>query len=178
MLYKNLFSIVILFLSGLFYFNFIDPFKLEVVDPVVNEFEKVKAGFEKSEQLLTLNNLRQKKQSLSVQETAILENYIPTHLHSGDLIYRLGNVAVQNRLSVKGIQFSKLEDSTSNQDLDKKLLIDMTLEGKYEDFYLWLSTIEKSNRLVDVVSIRANKNGVGEIISFSVKMYAYGIQID
>ena len=64
--------------------------------------------------------------------------------------------------------------------IKEKILIEINLEGKYEDFYNWLAILERSSTLIDVESIRGIKNNINnsEVISFAVKMYAYGINID
>ena len=174
---KNLFSIILISISILFYISFVQPFKASVLDPVSLQLDKIKSASEKAAQLLSLNSLRQKKQSLGEAQSNILASFVPKNLHSGDLIYRLSGMATQNRLNVKGVQFSVVDDKTSS---DKKLLIEMNLDGRYEDFSNWLGLVEKSSTLIDVESIRATKNNINnaEIISFTVKMYAYGINID
>ena len=174
---KNLFSIILIAVSILFCFSFVAPFKVAVLDTVALQLDKIKSASEKTAQLLSLNNLRQKKQSLGEAQSNILASFVPKNLHSGDLIYRLSSMAAQNRLNVKGVQFSVVDDKTS---ADKKLLIEMNLDGRYEDFSNWLVVVEKSSTLIDVESIRANKNNINnsELISFTVKMYAYGINID
>jgi hypothetical protein len=53
------------------------------------------------------------------------------------------------------------------------------MEGRYESFTNWLQQIERSNVLVDMESIRgAKNNNSGDVITFTVKMYTYGINID
>ncbi len=174
---KNIISLIIISLALVFYFLFVKPFEAAVLDPVTVQLEKIKSASEKTQNLLSLNNLRQKKLALGERETSLLSSFIPLNLRSGDLIYRLSGVASQNRLTLKGIQFSDVSEKDSS---DKKLLIDMNLDGSYEDFYRWLGTIERSSTLIDVESIRATKSSGNnsDLLSFTVKMYAYGINID
>lgn len=174
---KGIFSILLLGLAALLYFNFVVPFKSIVVDPVNQELDKVQAGYEKSVQLTSLNNLRQKRQTLDDKKLTLIGNFIPKNLHSGDLIYKLSQTALSQNLKIKGIQFSQVDDKSSIGG-DKKLLLEINLEGRYEDFIVWLSKIERSDTLIDVDSLNASKNSTNDIISFRVKLYAYGINID
>ena len=62
---------------------------------------------------------------------------------------------------------------------EKKMLMEFTIEGRYEDFNSWLSKIEKSNVLIDVDSVRGVKNSPSsDTITFNIKMYTYALQID
>ena len=44
---KNIFSIILLGIAGLFYFSFVEPFKASVLDPVSTQLEKIKSASEK-----------------------------------------------------------------------------------------------------------------------------------
>ena len=54
----------------------------------------------------------------------------------------------------------------------------MSVDGRYEDFYNWLTTLEKSSTLIDVDNLNGSKNGNTDTVSFKVRMYAYGLNID
>jgi Tfp pilus assembly protein PilO len=177
---NNIFAIIIVLVSGVFLYTFTLPFKAFAVDPVVEQSAGLKTALEQATQQLSLKTLRAKKQQLSDGEISFLKNFVPENLHSGLFVYNLGQIANQKKLSVKGIQYSIIEDlSNDNKVKDKKLLVDLTLSGRYEDFELWLSTIEKSDVLIEVESFHGSKeSNSSEIITFLVKLYAYGINID
>ncbi len=177
---KIIYSGIIVVATGLFLYTFILPFKAMAVDTVDEELVKLESGLQRAREQESLKMLRLKKQQLGTQELLLLQNFIPGNLHSGAMIYNLAQLGNVNRLSVKSLQYSLVEDKKSEQDAkEKKLLVEISLEGRYEDFTKWLDVIEKSNVLIDVVNIRAAKvSNTSEILVFNVKLYTYGINID
>jgi hypothetical protein len=158
------------------------PFKELTVDVAANELVKLETAYEGADKQLSLQGLRLKKQQLNEQDLNLLKNFIPQNLHAGYLVYNLGQMANQNRLTLKGLQYSIIsEQPNANLKLstDKKLMIEFTVEGRYADYINWLTRIETTNVLIDVESVRATKNSnQSDIISFHTKMYAYGININ
>jgi hypothetical protein len=73
-----------------------------------------------------------------------------------------------------------MDSSTSIKDGEKKLMVELTMNGRYPDFINWLKSIETSDVLIDVDSFRGQKdnNNNGEVILFYVRLYAYGNKID
>ncbi len=177
---KNIFAIIIIAVSGLFLFSFILPFKAAVVDPVVDQTTNLETAYAQATQQLSLKTLRAKKQQLGEEEINFLRNFVPNKLHSGQFVYNLGQLANQKRLTVKGIQYTVLNDTAvSATPSEKRLLVELTLDGKYEDFNEWLKTIERSDVLIDIESFRGSKvSNNSDIITFQVKMYSYGTNID
>lgn len=174
---KNIISILIIALATLFYFNFVDPFKVEAVDNVSLELENLSLAYEKAKDQLSLNNLKSKKDALTLNQLSVLQNYIPTKMHSGKFVYDLAQLANQSRMRIKTIQYTVSEDPADKT--AKRMQVDFTLEGRYEDFTIWLSQIEKATTLVDVDSIRAVKSlPTSDVITFNVKLYSYALQID
>jgi Tfp pilus assembly protein PilO len=173
---KNIIAILIVLLSGMFYYYFVDPYKVEAIDTISEELLNLQTAYTNAQNQLSLQALKSKKDSLSIQEANILENFVPKKLHSGKFVYDLAQFANQNRLKIKSIQYSVNEDGSNNK--TKRLQVEFTFEGRYEDFSAWLNSIEKANVLIDVDNIRGAKIPNSEIITFNVKLYAYGIQID
>ncbi len=177
---KNTFAILMFVTAGIFYYSFIMPFKSTAVDNVSVELGKLQAAYDQATQQLSLKTLRLKKQGLTEQNLGIVNNFVPEKLHSGTFTYNVAQLANQSGLTLKGLQYTVLDDTLTNAASgEKKLLVEFSMDGRYEDFSSWIQKIERSNVLIDVESIRGAKAGnSGTTINFNVKLYAYGINID
>jgi hypothetical protein len=57
--------------------------------------------------------------------------------------------------------------------------MEFQVEGFYENIISWIKAVEISDTLVDVESLKAGKvNNTSDVVSFTVKMSAYGVRID
>jgi hypothetical protein len=57
--------------------------------------------------------------------------------------------------------------------------MEFQVEGFYENVIAWIKAVELSDTLVDVEGLKAGKvNNITDIVSFTVKMSAYGVRID
>lgn len=179
---KNIFALLILAITGLFYFTFVQPFKVEAVDTVESELNSLKSAYNKATEQTQLKTLRLKRQQLSTENLNILDNYIPRNLHSGTFVYNLSQMANQEGLVVKGIQYSIVDTTIGNVVPgagERKLYVEYTLEGRYDSFSSWLQKVENANVLVDVEAISGRKvSNTSELINFTVKLYTYGLNID
>lgn len=157
-------------------------FKTEAVDNIVMEYENLSTAFTRAEDQLSLEALKTKKNQLTLQELNIMENFVPVRLKSGTFVYNLAQYANQNRLIIKSIQYSVADEGKESGAIktkDKRLIMEFTMDGRYEDFTKWMSTIENANTLISVVSVRGVKNSVAsDIITFNVKLVAYALDID
>lgn len=179
---KNIFALLIFAIAIVFYFNFVEPFKVERYDNIIEEKINLQAAFDRAQDQLSLEAFKSKKNSLSMQETNVLENFVPIKLKSGTFVYNLAQFANQNRLILKSIQYSIVDEGKENAGIktkDKRLLIEFTLDGRYEDFTKWVSTIENANTLITVESVRGVRNNVAsDIITFNVRLVSYALDID
>ena len=176
---KNIFAFLIFCITALFLYSFVFPFKALAIDNVSVQLSNLQNAYETATKQLSLKTLRLKKQQLSEQDLALLQNFIPQSLHSGTFVYNLGQLANQNRLTLKSLQYTVIDDALTMPKGEKKLVVEFTMSGRYEDFTAWMQSLEKSNALIDIVSVRGTKNSnASEIITFNVKMYTYGIRID
>ncbi len=174
---KAIFSIIIIFLAGLFAYVFVVPFKEIAVDNVSERLTSLESAYNQATQQLTLKSLRLKKSQMQDSDIIFLQKFFPEKLHASLFVYNLVQFATQSRLNVKGIQYTVIDDQLNKQ--NKKLLVELTIQARYEDFLAWLNKVEKSDTLIDVNSISASKRNLNdEFITFSVKMYAYGVKID
>jgi Tfp pilus assembly protein PilO len=179
---KNIFSLLIFAIALVFYFNFVDPFKVEAVDNVVSEYENLQTAYDRAQDQLSLDALKTKKNQLTLQEVNVMENFVPNKLKSGTFVYNLAQFANQNRLLIKSIQYTIVDQSKeagAQKTKDKRLIVEFTIDGRYEDFAKWMAAIENANTLISVQNIRGVKNSVNtDIITFNVKLESYALEID
>lgn len=180
---KNIFALLIMSIAVVFYYNFSEPFRINYVDPVVSEYENLSLAFTRAEDQLSLEALKTKKNQLTLQELNVVENFIPVKLKSGTFVYNLAQFANQNKLILKSIQYSVIDEGKEQgggiKNKDKRLVAEFTLDGRYEDFTRWMSAIENANTLVSVESVRGVKNNASsDIITFNVKLITYALDID
>jgi len=179
---KNIFALLIFSIALVFYYNFSAPFKMDYVDPILSEYDNLNTAFARAEDQLSLEALKNKKNQLTLQEVNIMENFVPVRLKSGTFVYNLAQFANQNRLSLKSIQYSVVDEgreTAGTRTKDKRLVMEFTLEGRYEDFTRWMSAIESATTLISVESVRGVKNSVSsDIITFNVKLVTYALDID
>ncbi len=174
---KVIFSIIIVAFAGIFVYMVVIPFKEIGVDNVSCQLSSLETAYAQATQQLTLKSLRLKKNQLQDSDITFLQKFFPEKLHASLFVYNLTQFAVQNRMNITGIQYTVIDDQINKQ--NKKLLIELTLQARYEDFQSWLNKIERSDTLIDVDSITASKRNVNdEAITFNIKMYAYGVKID
>lgn len=178
---KNIISLLIFITAGVFYFNFVAAFKFEMVDNVLEEHENLQTAFNQAKDQLSLTKLKEKKSALNLQEVNILENFVPARLKSGTFVYNLAQFANQNRLTLKGMQYTVVKDldNDASKDKLKKLMIEFTMDGRYEDFISWIQVVENANTLVTVESIRGIRNStLSDIITFNVRMSVFAQEVD
>jgi Tfp pilus assembly protein PilO len=108
---KNIFSLLIFAIALVFYFNFVEPFKVEAVDNVVSEYENLQTAYDRAQDQLSLDALKTKKNQLTLQEVNVMENFVPNKLKSGTFVYNLAQFANQNRLLIKSIQYTIVDQS-------------------------------------------------------------------
>lgn len=169
----NLFLTIVVALLTIWWFAI--PFRNEVIVPLETELESLQGAKERYSKI-NLDALKRKVVALDSFQSKILESYIPKSLRSGRLVYTLAQLAQQNRLNIRGIQYSVVDMQNSG---GKKLVIEFQLEGFYENFVAWIRGVELSDVLINVEDIKAAKiNNISDVIGFTVKMSAYGINID
>lgn len=178
---KKIFAYLIFLVAIFFLYIFVWDFKVNYVDNVKVERDKLADAYTQATQQLSLKGLRLKRQQLGEREISFLQNFIPQSLHTGYFVYNLGQLANLNRLGIRSLQYTVLgqNDQLNNPGGERKLMVEMTVDGNYDDFMTWLKKVETSDVLIDFESIRGNKNSnTSNVISFYVKLYAYGNTID
>lgn len=149
------------------------------VDNVESERAELQSAYDQATQQLSLKALRLKRSQLGDRELSFLQNFIPQNLHSGYFVYNLGQMANQNRLSLRTLQYTVVNSDLASGNSEKKLMVEFTMDGSYGDFMNWLRQVETSDVLIDVESVRGAKiSNNSDVITFYVKLYAYGMDIN
>ena len=153
------------------------PFKEMAVDPVSEHLTSLQTSYEQADKQKDMERLRLKKSQLEQDDLTFLQKFYPEKLHSSSFVYNLTQYAAQNGITIKGLQYTVVDDQLNSQ--GKKLLVELIIQARYESFVAWLVKLEKSNTLIDVQSVTANKrNPNDEFITFGVKLYTYGAKVD
>lgn len=174
---KTIFSTMIIIIAAAFMYMFVLPFKEVAVDNVKTNLENIQGAYQQATQQLTLKTLRVKKSQLQDSDIIFLQKFFPEKLHASLFVYNLAQFATQNRLNLKGLQYTVIDDQINKG--GKKLLIELVIQSRYEDFQSWLSKVERSDTLIDIQSISASKKNINDdSVTFNVKLYAYGVKID
>jgi hypothetical protein len=177
MLSKNIISVILVVLafSALWYFSL--PFNEQVIAPLQDELSSIEDARDRYKTQINISALEAKVTNLSADQKRVLESYIPRELRSGRLVYTIAQLAQQNRLNLKGIQYSVV--NSADNETGQKLTMEFQVEGFYENIIAWIKAVEISDTLVDVESLKAGKvNNTSDVVSFTVKMSAYGVRID
>lgn len=176
---KNIFSVVIIVLAIAIYYFFSVPFNERAVVPLSGEYTNLRDAFDRFSTKISLDNLRKQKQNLSELENRILGTFIPENLHSGKFVYNISQTVIQNRLTIRNVQFSILETNSPKEGSTKKLSVELQFEGQYENFVSWIGLLEKADILVDIESIKMVRiSNNSDTLMFTVKLSAYGINIE
>lgn len=172
---RNILLSVIILVAVLSVWWFALPFNERAVVPLDAELSSLQEARDRYTQL-DLSALKRKVASLDALQARMLDSYVPRQLHSGRLVYTIAQLAQQNRLNIKGIQYSVVDVQGQ---VGKKLAMEFQVEGFYENMVAWVHGVELSDVLVDIEDVKAAKiSNMNDIISLTVKMSAYGIQID
>ena len=125
----------------------------------------------------TKNDLIDQYNSINRQDLIKLRQIVPEYTNEGDLIVAFESLAKDHGLLLKQIDVKHITEQTGTGLVIKKqayssLPISIVVDGSYESFKLFLSSIEKSLRVIDINSITFN---AGELNSyeFSIKGQAY-----
>ena len=178
---KTIFSVALVVLSVSLVWKFILPMQSVVINPLTEDLQTLQNGYDAAVNQTSIENLRRKRNNLSLTETKLLETYVPENLQSGKFSYKMFEIASQNRVAVKNLQYAVVESGGEKGDSGKRLVVEMQVDGSYANFYRWISTLERSDILIDIQSISASKSVTGPLsgdtVSFSIKMSTYGLNI-
>ena len=118
------------------------------------ELETALDNANKSEEKLTA--LEREYNSIDEESAKRLDALLPSQENDIRLIIYLNNIGTANRLSLKNISVKQIEGekgasvATSSRDYNQ-VETNFTLSGTYEQFLSFLSEMEKSLRILDII---------------------------
>ena len=181
--YVTIFSCFALFLLG--YFFALNPklgaARLIASEKIVLE-QKKKAGLESK--LKYLQDLDVKRKNFSAAEIEKFNSTLPAKPLTSELLAVLEEIARASNVLIEGMEFVVVDENSDAVDLEQEFsylpanvrTIDVNLsvrQGPYDSLKLLMDNIEKSLRLMDVVSLQYSP--VGNSYNLTLRSY-YQIQ--
>ena len=145
---------------------------------------------EESQYRNALNNtaeLRSKRDSLIDKRSQItpddllrLEKLLPDNIDNIKLVIDMNNIAADHGLSLKGIKLDtevKADASKLGKDATKYGTVGLTfsVSASYENYQNFLTNLERSLRLVDIVDLSVSGNDSG-VYDFTVGLRTYWLK--
>lgn len=140
------------------------------------ELETALDNANKSEEKLAA--LEREYNSIDEENGKRLDTLLPSQENDIRLIIYLNNIGTANRLSLKNISVKQLENkeeialtASSSQNYGR-VETNFTLSGTYEQFLSFLSEMEKSLRILDVISLSFEAKDK-DIYDYTLTVQAY-----
>lgn len=141
---------------------------LFIREKVTGDLEKIKETFEDLE-----------------EELNKVTYALPSEPETAELLIQLEALANENGLLLKAISFQEVSEEISEEvtdkpakvsdEIPKSVLVNLQLTGTYEAFKNFLEALEKSLRIMDVLSIRFEplSEELSNLYSFTLEIKAY-----
>lgn len=176
---KMLTPLVLIIAAIALFFGYTDPQykEIQVLKKEQNEYKMV---IQKADQLQKKRDaLQAKYRDMPEEDKVRLDKLLPDTVDNVRLILGLQQIADLQGLTLKNISVDTGKGKGSTSDLDTKsygtIKIDFSVTAPYDIFLRFISDLEKSLRLVDVVefSLTAPKSDVYE---YNVKIQTYWLR--
>src|SRR3989338_4391338 len=152
------------------------------VQPELLEVQRIRA--EQAVVKDAINNAREVirlRDELSVRYNSIdpvaidkIRKFLPAESALSKLFIDVDTMATQSGVHISNISFSENELPPPNlPEVGNALGITLSVEGSYDQFRLFLSSLEKNIRLIDVVGMNLTQKPTGAEIGFEIKLQAY-----
>lgn len=166
---KNLVGVIIISIAIFMCFYF--------VLPSYDKIQLFKAAVESRQSLLdsrsqTMNNLEKLKTYYDENKEHIdkISIIIPSKKHVPELISALESLSLSTGLALTNLDITEGANSDENPSI-KNLLVSTKMAGSYDSYKNFLTSIETSQRLVDVESSKVNLDKDSLVIELTGKSY-------
>ena len=153
---KFLVPTILLVVSGIAFFGFIDPAYKKIGD-LRKEAALFNEALENSEKLQQIRDtLLEKYNSFSTRDLERLEKLIPNNVDNVRLVRDLDGIASQYGMSLRDVKVETLEKSAGlgpDTLAVGTVIVSFTVSGPYDAFLSFLRDLERSLRIVDVSSV-------------------------
>lgn len=129
-------------------------------------------------------SLEQAQKSISPEDLAKLDKFIPDHIDNINLIIDVNNIALSNGMTIKGVRVRSGGDSVSGsggvgseevasaQDKIAETYVSFSVSGSYDDLLKFLDSLANSLRVADVTSLSFSVDDKGNNqYNFEIKTY-------
>ncbi|MEN9614037.1 MAG: hypothetical protein RLZZ347_344 [Candidatus Parcubacteria bacterium] len=167
------------------FFGYINP-KYETIKDLESQKASRDEALTKSRQLQALrDDLLKRLNTFPTNDLARLEKMLPDNIDNVRLIIDISALAAQRGVVVKNVKnisaASIAADAKNDTTLDKNnkygsVVLDMTVSATYDNFIAFLKDLEKSLRLVDVVSLGFSASDSGNMYDFNIGIKTYWLK--
>lgn len=174
---KNITPIILILASIGIFFGFVKP-QYSKAKIYVKELETYQKTLDQAKELdQKVKTLEGQIATFDKEDLEGLEKMLPERISDVDLIIEINNIASNFGLGIKDISIDKAasEDvATAKQANESFNTVDFSfgVTTSYQTFLTFLEGLEKSLRLVDVVSVTFAP-GEGELYTFKVSLRTY-----
>jgi hypothetical protein len=176
--------IFILVSIGIFFF---------VIDPQYKETKVIKEEIKKYDELIVLANklrdkreaLEKKYESISLEDRKILSKILPDTVDNVRLILDINNIASDVGITIADIGIdtednvetgnNNVIDRTSTKDYGT-ISLSFSVSATYETFKKFLSRLEDSLRLVDIVDFSVNASEESDFYGYDLTINTYWLR--
>lgn len=182
---RNIIPIMLIIASLGAFFGYISP-RYQVIKELESQKVSRDETLTKSRQLQTLrDDLLKRLNTFSGQNLTRLEKMLPDNIDNVRLIIDISALAAQRGVVVKNVknlsaesiaESAKKETVTDKNSKYGSVVLDMTVTATYDNFIAFLRDLEKSLRLVDVVSLNFNATDVAGTYDFNIGLKTYWLK--
>jgi len=179
--------IILIIVSMAVFFGYVDP-NYRGTDPVNRSVQSLQAeDAQYQEALNNSNQIREKRNMLTTKSKNFtaeqidrLEYLLPNNIDNIKLVIDMNNIAQKHNLFLKNIKLDSAAgtDSTklgSDNNKYGTVGLSFSVTSSYNNFYDFLSDLEKSLRLVDITDLSVTGNDTG-LYDFSVGLKTYWLK--
>lgn len=166
-------------------FSFVEPLYRDV-QGLQAQNEELDDAVARTQELTAIRErLTTKYQSFSLDEFARISKLLPDTIDNIQLILDVDEIARQNALRIRDIAVSTEEPSNGNGRARggdsggayDTMRMSFSTEASYSAFLAFLTDLERSLRLVDVIELSVTEGeGGGSSLSYSVTLQAYWLK--
>ena len=165
-------AVLVFFVRSESYFVEIKSLRKQVssYNETINTAKKIRSSIDKT--LLEYNGVSQ-------ENVDKIKKMVPSEDESMELVVQIDDMMRKNGLTLKAINIKDVASQNSSSDSPKNdgkiaesVFLSMNAQGSYESFRSFIKGLEKSLRLIDVVSVSINP-GDQNNYSFSIESVSY-----
>lgn len=173
--------VLFILLSGAIFFWYINPTYLSLKS-VLAEQAQFDAALSRSRELQDVRDqLLARYNTFPPADLNRLQKLVPDHVDNVRLILDLDSMATKYGMRVRNVAIESEKARASRgqigpgEDAYESVILSFTVSGSYDTFRQYLSDLEKSLRLVDVVGLSFKANETG-IYDFTVNIKTYWLK--